>query len=222
MLKTRVATAVVLLAVLLLVLFSNSFVFFALVAAAFFAAAAWESFRLFGNKHPVIGAAMWTAAFAFLLFKGDLAGATVLFGLCVAIWAVRLAPSLAIGLPPPEGFGNRLLNGIYDTRLFPRDCGAVHAFSAVSDIRDGDRLGCRYRRLLCRQGIWKTQACAIDFAGQVMGGRHRRLAGGIDPHGCHHRIASPERYIRACNSRKMGMDRIARRDDLAGHRQYSG
>jgi phosphatidate cytidylyltransferase len=113
MLKTRVATAVVLLAVLLSVLFSNSFVFFALVAAAFFAAAAWESFRLFGNKHPVIGAAMWTAAFAFLLFKGDLAGATVLFGLCVAIWAVRLAPSLAIGLPPPEGFGNRLLNGIY-------------------------------------------------------------------------------------------------------------
>jgi phosphatidate cytidylyltransferase len=117
MLKTRVITALVLLAVLLSVLFSNSYLFFVLVAAAFFAAAAWESFRLFGNKHPVIGAALWTVAFAFIVYKEDLSGATLLCGLCVAIWAVRLAPSLATGLPPLEGFSNRLLNGVYGIAL---------------------------------------------------------------------------------------------------------
>jgi phosphatidate cytidylyltransferase len=117
MLKTRVITALVLLAVLLSVLFSHSYLFFAAVTAAFFAAAAWESFRLFGNKHPVVGAALWTLAFAFIVFKGDLSGASLLCGLCAAIWAVRLAPSLAMGLPPMEGFGNRLLNGVYGIAL---------------------------------------------------------------------------------------------------------
>lgn len=117
MLKTRVITALVLLAVLLSVLFSRSYLFFALVAAAFFAAAAWESFRLFNNRHPVIVAALWTAAFAFIVFREDLSGATLLCGLCVAIWAVRLGPSLAIGLPPLDGFSNRLLNGIYGIAL---------------------------------------------------------------------------------------------------------
>lgn len=117
MLKTRVITALVLLAVLLSVLFSNSYLFFAVVAAAFFAAAAWESFRLFNNKHPVVGAALWTAAFAFIVFKEDLSGATLLCGLCVAIWVVRLAPSLATGLPPLDTFSNRLLNGVYGIAL---------------------------------------------------------------------------------------------------------
>jgi phosphatidate cytidylyltransferase len=113
MLKTRVATALVLLAVLLSVLYSQSFVFFALVAALFFAAAAWESFRLFHNRQPVFGAALWSGAFLFLVFKGDTASARLLCGLAVAIWAIRLAPSLKLGLPPLDGFGNRLLNGIY-------------------------------------------------------------------------------------------------------------
>ncbi|RJG06196.1 phosphatidate cytidylyltransferase [Noviherbaspirillum cavernae] len=113
MLRTRVATALVLLAVLLSVLFSRSFLFVTLVTAAFFAAAAWESFRLFGNKQPVIGALIWTAAFVFVLVKGDLSRTTLLFALCAAIWAIRLAPSLALGLPPMEGFRNRLLNGLY-------------------------------------------------------------------------------------------------------------
>jgi phosphatidate cytidylyltransferase len=117
MLKTRVITALVLLAVLLSVLFSNSYLFFAAVAAAFFAAAAWESFRLFDNKHPVIAAAVWTLAFAFIVLRGDLSGAAVLCGLCVAIWVVRLVPSLATGLPPLDSFGNKLLNGIYGIAL---------------------------------------------------------------------------------------------------------
>jgi phosphatidate cytidylyltransferase len=118
MLRTRVATALVLLAVLLSVAFSKSFLFFAVVAAIFFAAAAWESFRLFGNRFPVLGAILWTVAFAwilylFLLYGGTVPGLNQLFVLCVAIWALRLTPSLAMGLPPLEGFGNRLLTGVY-------------------------------------------------------------------------------------------------------------
>lgn len=113
MLKTRAITTLVLLAVLFSVLFSNSFVLFALVTTAFFAAAAWESFRLFDNKHPVIGATLWTAAFGFLVFMARISETTLLFGLCVAIWAFRLTPSLVIGLPPLAGIGSRLLNGIY-------------------------------------------------------------------------------------------------------------
>lgn len=117
MLKTRVITALVLLAVLLALLFSHSFLAFALVVTLFFAAAAWEGFRLFGGKHPIAGAALWTAAFAYIAFSAAFSGALPLFGLCVAIWAVRLAPSLALGLPPLDGIANRLLNGIYSIAI---------------------------------------------------------------------------------------------------------
>jgi phosphatidate cytidylyltransferase len=117
MLKTRVITALVLLAILVALLSTNSFIAVTIVTAISFAAAAWESFRLFGSKHPLVGAAIWTAAFAFLVFKGVSSEATLLFALCAAIWAVRLAPSLAIGLPPLEGIGNRLLTGIYGVAI---------------------------------------------------------------------------------------------------------
>ena len=113
MLRTRVITALVLLAVLLALLFFNSYPAFALVASISFAAAAWESFRLFGSKHPIVGTVIWTAAFAFIAFSGALIDVKVLFGLCVAIWVLRLTPSLAMGLPPLDAIGNRLLNGIY-------------------------------------------------------------------------------------------------------------
>lgn len=113
MLKTRVITAFVLLAILLAVIFSKSFIVFAVVAALFFAAAIWECFRLFNGKHPIVGAVIWTAAFGFLIIRNDFSSASVFFGLCVAIWVVRLVPSLAIGLPSIDGAGNRLLNGIY-------------------------------------------------------------------------------------------------------------
>lgn len=113
MLKTRVITALILLAIFLAVLFSRSFLVFALGATIFFAAAAWESFRLFHGKHPIVGAVLWTAAFVFILFRENFAEAALLFGLCSAIWIIRLAPSLALGLPPLDSTGSRLLNGIY-------------------------------------------------------------------------------------------------------------
>lgn len=118
MLRTRVVTALVLLAVLLLVLFLNSLLIFTAVTAVFFAAAIWESFRLFGGRYPLVGTGLWTMAFLFVIFRGGYAQAVLLFGLCVAIWAIRLTPSLMLGLPPVTGVGNRLLTGIYGVAIF--------------------------------------------------------------------------------------------------------
>lgn len=117
MLKTRVITALVLLAILLVLLASNSFPVVVIAAAAFFAAAAWESFRLFNSKHPIIGAAIWTATFIFLAFGGAFSSALALFAVCVAIWVIRLGPSLGVGLPPLDSVGNRLLTGIYGVAI---------------------------------------------------------------------------------------------------------
>lgn len=112
-LRTRVITALVLLAILVAILFSQSFPVFVIAATVFYAAAAWESFRLFKVKHPITATALWTAAFVFTVVQEGLLGAPLLFALCVAIWAVRLFPSLAIGLPPVATVGNRLLNVVY-------------------------------------------------------------------------------------------------------------
>jgi phosphatidate cytidylyltransferase len=121
MLKTRVITALVLLAVLLLILVLNSYAVFALALAAFFGAAAWESLRLFGARLPLQGAALWTAAFLFLAFMRAETSLPlpfiVLIGISALSWALRLAPSLAIGLPPLESVGNRILNVTYDLSI---------------------------------------------------------------------------------------------------------
>lgn len=117
MLRTRVITAVVLLAVLVAVLVSGSFLLFGAVAAIFFGVAAWESFRLFGIRYPLFGAAVWTAAFLLILMQRDSSNAAFLSGMCVLIWLLRLVPSLAIGLPAMESMSNRLLNGIYGVAL---------------------------------------------------------------------------------------------------------
>ncbi|HYD81401.1 MAG TPA: phosphatidate cytidylyltransferase [Paucimonas sp.] len=117
MLKTRVITAVVLLAILLAILAIDSFPVFAGAATVFFGAAMWEGYRLFGNKRPVFGAAIWTAAFAFLAFRGMFQQSVLLYGLCALIWALRLTPSLKFGLPPLHGMGNRLLTAIYGVAI---------------------------------------------------------------------------------------------------------
>jgi phosphatidate cytidylyltransferase len=118
MLKTRVATAVVLLAVLLTVLFSRSFPLFALVVTIFFAAAIWESARLFNLKHAIVVALLCAIVFAALLFKADWSRTTLLFVLSAAVWIVRLIPLLAIGLPAVDGGHNRLLSALYGIALF--------------------------------------------------------------------------------------------------------
>lgn len=127
MLRTRVITALVLLAVLLSVSFSDSFLFFAVVAGAFLAAAAWESFRLFGNRHPLVGAVLWTIAFGLVIYRMDPSRATLLYALCAIIWAICLVPSLAMGLPPLKSLGSRVLNGIYGISIL----GAFVAIAAL-------------------------------------------------------------------------------------------
>lgn len=118
MLKTRVITALVLFAIVLAIAFSGSFHLLAATTMVVFAAAAWESFRLFGNKNPLIGAAIWTAAYAWIIWREDGSQLTLLYALCAAIWAFRLVPSLVLGLPPLDSMGNRLLNGMYGVAIF--------------------------------------------------------------------------------------------------------
>jgi phosphatidate cytidylyltransferase len=113
MLKTRIITAVILLAVLLLAIFSGSFKVFAGLTVIFFACAAWESLRLFRNRFAIAVAVMWTILFIYLIGTGSFKQSMLLCAISVAIWALRLTPSLAIGLPSLEGTGNRLLTGIY-------------------------------------------------------------------------------------------------------------
>jgi phosphatidate cytidylyltransferase len=167
MLKTRVITALVLLVVLLWTLFSGSFAVFFVVTAAFFAAAAWESFRLFHGRHPLIGAALWTAAFAFLAFKGDFSRSTPLFALCAAIWVIRLGPSLAIGLPALDGVANRFLNGIYGVAV-------LGCFIAIAALFRHSPV-----YLLSSMAIVWVADIGAYFSGKAFG--RRKLAPSISP-----------------------------------------
>ena len=120
MLGTRVITAVVLLVVLLALLASHSVLAVAVAAGIFTAAAAWEAARLFKNRYPIAMAAVWTVLFALAVSRQSYVNPRALLtlmSLCVLIWAVRLAPSLMLGLPPLDGLGNKLLGGIYGVTI---------------------------------------------------------------------------------------------------------
>ena len=117
MLGTRVITAVVLLVVLVGLLMSGSVIAVAIAAGIFLAAASWEALRLFGSRNASLVAGVWCLAYALLVIKQTYLQAGVLMLLCVAIWAIRLAPSLKLGLPPIDGLGNRLLSGIYGVAI---------------------------------------------------------------------------------------------------------
>ncbi|WP_431477028.1 phosphatidate cytidylyltransferase [Massilia eburnea] len=118
MLKTRVITAVLLLAVLLPVLFSGYQPVVNVVVAVFFAAAVWEAFRLFKNRAAIVVAAAWTAAFVYtFFFNAGLEQARFWLAIGAAIWLIRFAPSLKLGLPPAEGMGNTMLSMVYAVTL---------------------------------------------------------------------------------------------------------
>ncbi|HEX8604255.1 MAG TPA: phosphatidate cytidylyltransferase [Pseudoduganella sp.] len=118
MLKTRIITAVILFVVLVAVLFSGSLPAVQAVVAIAFAAATWETFRLFKLRAPVVVAVCWTAAFAYtFFFNHGLEQARFWLALGVAIWLLRFLPSLKVGLPPMEGFGNTMLSMVYAATL---------------------------------------------------------------------------------------------------------
>jgi phosphatidate cytidylyltransferase len=115
MLKTRIITAVVLLAVLLPVLYLGNPVAFALVVTLFFGAAMWESFRLFnpGSARALVISLFWTAAFYYVFFHAGQRSPLFWFAISALIWAMRLAPSLKIGLPPLGSNANTMLSLTY-------------------------------------------------------------------------------------------------------------
>lgn len=117
MLRTRVITALILLAILLAVVWTGSALLFNAVIVLFFGAALWESARLFKGRAPVVSAVLWSVVLVWLLVRYPGEAAYPLSMLCVAIWAIRLAPALGLGLPPLGSFANRLVSVVYGTAI---------------------------------------------------------------------------------------------------------
>ncbi|MGS0740321.1 phosphatidate cytidylyltransferase [Glaciimonas sp. GG7] len=120
MLKTRVITALLLLIVLLPILYFNHFPAFAVVSVLFFGAAIWECARIFGavGNRALACALAAVALLILVLVRGGGANLGLLFTLCVAIWCLRFTPSLALGLPPLNSIGNRIVGFTYGISIF--------------------------------------------------------------------------------------------------------
>ena len=167
MLRTRVITALILLAVLLGVVWTGSDLLFKLVIVVFFGAAQWESARLFKGRLPLLSAVIWSAILLFLLVRHPLDAAYPLSMLCVAIWAIRLAPALGLGLPPLDRFGNRLVSLVYGTAV-------LGCFVAISALYLHSPL-----YLLSVMAIVWIADIGAYFAGKAFG--KRKLAPSISP-----------------------------------------
>ena len=168
MLKTRVITAVLLLAVLLPVLISNYYPAVAVVVTLFFGAAAWEAFRLFKNRAAIVIALFWAGAFAYTFFLNNgLEQARFWTAIGAAIWLLRFAPSLKVGLPAPEGVGNLMLSMVYVVTL-------VSCFVAILVL---------YQRspvyLISAMALVWIADIGAYFAGKAFG--KRKLAPSISP-----------------------------------------
>lgn len=135
MLKTRIVTALVLLAILLPVFWINHFPAFIVLATLFFVAAIWESQQLFMSRYPILSTAIWTILFG-LLFQAPLIYSYYLCAVCVLLWAIRMTPSLVLGLTPaPDknsqnaslNFRNKLLSMVYGLAI-------LGCFMAITEL----------------------------------------------------------------------------------------
>lgn len=169
-LGARVITAIVLLILLLAVLFSGSWIAFCVVLSLFFAAAIWETGRLFGNRRLLLTATLWVALFIWLLSRladSDGAPFRLLMLLCIAIWSLRVVPSLGMGLPRLGGASNVVMNGLYGVAL-------VGAFLSIAMLFRHSPL-----YLLSVMAIVWIADIGAYFSGKALG-RHK-LAPSISP-----------------------------------------
>jgi phosphatidate cytidylyltransferase len=86
---------------------------FRAVLTVFFAAAVWESFRLFRSPRPMLAAALWCLPLIVVLMRADIGAERLLFMLSAALWLIRFAPTLKLGLPELGRPANRLVSWVY-------------------------------------------------------------------------------------------------------------